>query len=130
MSRVKSSGHNVSEPQEIGSHRRPARFFFSRLSLRQRLPLLIGTLLLGIIIASIWASYRGVKDSALETGHERLRLLSQQLVTLLQQGANTLSGKTLAAANDPAIRAYLRSPEPGSRSGVITLLQQFASAQD
>ena len=73
MSRVKSPGHNISEPQRLDSHRQPAQLLFSRLSLRQRLPLLIGTLLLGIIIASIWASYSGVKDSALKAGHERLR---------------------------------------------------------
>ena len=109
---------------------RPARLTLPRLSIKQRLPLLIGTLLLGVVVASTWASYDGVKRSALEVGHERLERLTQQLATMFQQSANSLANKTFTAANDPAIQAYLRSPKTSSRSGVVTVLQPFLSTQD
>ena len=87
-----------------------ARFSLSNIAIKDRLPLLIGALLSGIIIASNWASYRGVKESALELGRQRLQNLTQLLATISQQSAATLLNKTLTGANDPAIRAFLRSP--------------------
>ena len=109
---------------------RPSRFSFSRLSIKQRLPLFIGSLLVALIVASTWASYLGVKRSALEVGHERLERLTQQLATLFQQSASTMATKTSTAANDPAIQAFLRSPATASRSGVEAVLQPFMSTQD
>src|SRR5437879_12590362 len=96
---------------------RRRRLSLSSLSIRHRLPLLIGTLLLGIITASTWASYRGVKESALELGRERLQNLTQQLATLSQQSAVALLSKTYTAANDPAVRDFLKSPSPATRPG-------------
>ena len=109
---------------------RPYRFSFIRLSIKQRLPLLIGGLLLAVIVACTWASYDGVKRSALEVGHERMERLTQQLATMFQQSANTMANKTLTAASDPAIQAFLRSPATIPRSGVEAVLQQFMTAQD
>jgi hypothetical protein len=115
--------------QAITIHRRPRRFSLSNLSIKHRLPLLIGTLLLGIIIASTWASYRGVKESALEVGRERLENLTQELANLSQQSTGVLLAKTLTAANDQAIRAFLKSPSPATRSGALLIMQQFTPAQ-
>ena len=109
---------------------RSARFSLPRLSIKQRLPLLIGALLLGVIVASTWGSYDGVKRSALAVGHERLDSLTQQLATMFQQSATNITNKTLAAANDPAIQAYLRSPATTSRSAVDLVLHQFMTPQD
>ena len=89
-----------------------------------------GTLRLGIVIASTWASYRGVKESALEVGYQRLQSLTQQLASLAQQSIVTLLGKTFTTANDPAIRALLQTPSPTTRSGALTVLQQFTAAED
>jgi len=72
-----------------------ARFSLSNLAIKDRLPLLIGPLLSGIIIASTWASYRGVRESSLELGRQRLQNLTQQLATVSQQSAATLLNKTL-----------------------------------
>ncbi|HKB65597.1 MAG TPA: PAS domain-containing protein [Pyrinomonadaceae bacterium] len=58
------------------------RFSISNLSIKHRLPLLIGELLLAIVLASTLASYRGVKESALEVGGERLQNLTKQLVSM------------------------------------------------
>lgn len=107
-----------------------SRFSLSNVSLKHRLPLLIGTLLSAIILASTWASYRGVKESALEVGADRLESLTKQLANLLQQSNALQLTKTFTAANDPAIRTFLKSPSPATRSGASGILEQFASAQD
>ncbi|MGI9069267.1 MAG: PAS domain S-box protein [Pyrinomonadaceae bacterium] len=109
---------------------RSSRFSIASLSIMHRLPLLIGTLLLSIIVASTWASYRGVKESAMAAGRERLQNLTQQLATLTHQSTVLLLTKTFTAANDPAIRAFLQSPSPATRSGASVVLQQFTAAQD
>ncbi len=110
----------------------PLRPFFSmgRLSIKRRLPVLICTLLLGVIVASTWGGYRGVRASALEVGRGRLRILTQQLAAMLQQSAAAVTGKTLTAANDSAIRSYLKSPSADAKPRAVALLEQFAPAHD
>src|ERR1044072_9626809 len=98
----------------------------SDISLKYRLPILIGALLAAVILACSWASYRAVRASALDVGRERLQNLTQQLSGLLQQSANNISTKTAAVANETAIRAFVKSPETGSRAEAQKLLQHFA----
>ena len=102
----------------------------SDISLKYRLPILIGTLLAAIILACSWASYRAVKASALDVGRERLQNLTQQLSTTLQQSASNLLTKTATVANEPAVRAFVKSPETASRADVQNLLHQFTAPQD
>jgi signal transduction histidine kinase/ActR/RegA family two-component response regulator len=99
-------------------------------TIKYRLPLLIGTLLFVVIAACSWASYRSVQASAQEVGRERLQNLSQQLAGLLQQSANTLATKTAGAANDPAVRAFVKSPTSASREDLHKVLQQFVAPVD
>jgi hypothetical protein len=106
------------------------RFSLSNLSIKHRLPLLIGLLLLGIIFASSWTSYLGVRESALEAGQQRLPGLTLQLTSLSQQSTALLLSRTVTAANDPAIRAFLQSPLPASRTAALSILQQFSVTQD
>src|SRR5262245_29449369 len=106
------------------------RWSLSNISFKYRLPLLIGTLLALILVACNWASYRAVKASAFEVGRERLQNLTQQLSSLLQQSANNISTKTAAAANEPAIRTFVKSPTAESRTEVQKVLQQFLAPQD
>ena len=102
----------------------------SNISFKYRLPILIGTLLAAIILACNWASYRAVKASALDVGRERLQNLTHQLSSLLQQSAGNILTKTATAANEPALRAFVKSPETTSRADVQKLLQQFTAPQD
>jgi hypothetical protein len=97
---------------------------------QNRLPLLIGTLLFVVIDACTWSSYRAVKESTQEAGSERLHNLSQQLAGLLQQSANGIATKTATAANDPAIRSFVKAPASGPRADVEKLLQQFLAPAD
>jgi len=105
-----------------------SRWSFSNSSLKYRLPILIGTLLATVIIACTWASYRAVKASALDVGRERLQNVTQQLSTLLQQSAANILTKTASVANEPAMRAFVKSPE--TSADVQRLLQQFTAPQD
>src|SRR5689334_10098724 len=109
------------------SRLRSTRFSLSNISLKYRLPLLIGTLLAGVIIACNWASYRAVKATALDAGRERLQNVTQQLSTMLQQTANNISTKSSTVGNDTAIRAFVQSPETASLADVQKLLQQFTA---
>src|SRR5258706_4190795 len=94
----------------------PRRFAFSNLPIKHRLPLSIGTLLFGIFIISAWASYREVRESALQVGRERLLSLTQQLANQSQQSLPILLNRTSAAANDPAVRALLTAPSSSTRT--------------
>ena len=107
-----------------------SRWSLSNISFKYRLPILIGTLLATVIVACTWASYRAVKTSALDVGRERLQNLTQQLATLLQQSAANILTKTSSVANEPAIRAFVKSPETSSPADVQRLLQQFTAPQD
>ena len=102
----------------------------ANISLKYRLPILIGTLLAAVILACSWASYRAVKASALEVGRERLQNLTQQLSTSLQQSASNLLIKTATVANEPVLREFVKSPETSSRADVQKLVQQFTAPQD
>jgi PAS domain S-box-containing protein len=108
----------------------PPRFSFSNLSIRHRLPLLIGALLLAILTASALASYRAVRESALEVGHQRLLSLTQQLASQSQQSVPLLLAKIATTANEPAIRSFLQIPSPATRAGALAVLQQSVAAQD
>jgi two-component system sensor kinase FixL len=107
-----------------------SRFSLSNLSIKHRLPLLIGVLLLGIILASTWASYRGVKESALDVGRERLLNLTQQLASLSQESTVALLSRTANVANNPAIRTFLQSPSTTTRTLASESLLQLTIGQD
>ena len=106
------------------------RFSLSNLSIRSRLTLLIGTLLFLIIVISTWASYRGVKEAAVEVASARLLSLTQQLADLSQKGSVDLLSKTSIAAADPAVREFLRSPSATARQDASAFLQQFVPPRD
>lgn len=108
----------------------PPRFSLSNLSIKHRLPLLIGALLLAVIVACTLAAYRGVKESALEIGRERLLNVTQQLASISQQSAVNLTNNTFRAANDPAIKALLSFSRAAARPQAAAVLQQFAAPQD
>src|SRR6185312_8374462 len=109
---------------------RPGRFSLSNLSIKHRLPLLIGILLLATVAGSTWASYRAVKDAALSVGRERLVNLTQQLASLLQQSGSAQSTKTFTVANDQKVRSFLGSPQPATASDAKLFLAQFAPGND
>jgi signal transduction histidine kinase len=86
---------------------RPIAFSFRNLSLRQQLPLLICLLLLTLILLFGAISYIGIRQATLGIGKERLRTLTEQLASMFQQNARTLTVTTQATANREEIVRYL-----------------------
>src|SRR5438132_1373345 len=99
------------------------------LSIRRRLPLLIGTLLFVIITVSTYASYQGVKDTAFDTARERLATLITYLATQLQQQGAAMSTRSATLANDSTIRTFLESPSKPAREAAVAILKQMATAK-
>jgi hypothetical protein len=126
---------NVSPKSVLESHAQstPARrdrFSLANLSIKHRLPLLIGLPLSVIIVISTWAAYRGVRASVLAVGRERLLRQTEQLANLSQQSFVIQGRRTFSAANDSALQAYLRAPSPATRPGAVANLEQFTGPQD
>jgi signal transduction histidine kinase/CheY-like chemotaxis protein len=71
-----------------------------------------------------------MRATALEVGRERLTRLTDQLSSLSQQQAVTLTSKTLTAADDPAIREYVRDPSSTNQARAEAILEQFMAPRD
>src|SRR3989440_641513 len=129
MSATKSPD-GMSESHAQHSAVRRGRLSLSDLPIKRRLPLLTALLLFGVISAATLLSYLGMRASALELGRERLLSLTEQLAGQLQQPSAIILGKTSAAANNPAVRAFIKFPSTAARAGAVAALQQFAPEQD
>jgi signal transduction histidine kinase len=88
---------------------------FRGLSIQQRLPLLICVLLMSIMITFSLISYIGVKNAAIKTGKERLRLVSGQFSTMFAQSSQVTIGATRAVANQDPVKKYLQAANPDSQ---------------
>ncbi len=119
-----------SSKPEMEVPRTPVRFSYSAISIKNRLRFFIGTLVLVIIVISIWSSYLSVKEAALEVGRQRLLNLTQQLASMSQQSTALLLTKTATAANDEVIRSFIQSPNPTSQPAALAILRQFETQQD
>lgn len=98
---------------------------FVRLSIRQRLPLLICVLLL--IIISIYGiiSYVGVKKASFKVGHERLLSLTEQLSRMLSANTQTFISTTHAIGNKPSVKKYILSNGKDSAEQVSKLIEEL-----
>src|SRR5207253_2092987 len=103
---------------------------FASLSIKYRLPLLIGVLLSFVLVVVTWASYRAMKESSEDLGRDRLSKLTTYLAVQLHQQIAGLATRTETAANDPAIRNFLRSPTQKSRDDAMTNVKQLLSSAD
>ncbi|HWI93107.1 MAG TPA: PAS domain S-box protein [Flavisolibacter sp.] len=98
---------------------------FSRLSIRQRLPLLICSLLLTVILSFGIISYLGVRKAALKVGQERLRTLSHQLSGMLSTSAHNVIALAYTQANKPAVKTFLKSAGKDSAAEINTLFKEL-----
>jgi len=105
----------------------------SRLTIRQRLTLLICSLLLVSLLIFGATSYIGVRKAALKIGKERLQTLSLHLSTMLTSSTRNLVTSTYAQANKPSVKAYLLSSKKDSANEVnrlfIDLLKDSSNMQ-
>src|SRR5687767_10094975 len=81
-----------------------SRFLFPRLSIEQRLLLLLCMLLLCVILAFSWISYLGVRKAALVIGRERLYTLTKQPSSIFQQSTNNMGvNRFILSAHEPGL---------------------------
>src|SRR5688500_8224086 len=99
------------------------RFIRPRLSIEQRLPLLIFILLLCCILVFSWTSYLGVKKAALSVGRERLNTLTKQLTAMFQQSTNNMAYATRKTANEESVKKHLLSGGKESNLETLQLIQ-------
>jgi signal transduction histidine kinase len=107
---------------------RPLAFSFRNLSLRQQLPLLICLLLLTLILLFGAISYVGISRATLGIGKERLRTLTQQLSSMFQKNARTLTAAAQVTANRVEIIDYLGTDpphQPASAPASLAVMQKL-----
>jgi signal transduction histidine kinase len=102
-------------------------FSLSKLSIQQRLPLLICMLLLIVIVTFAWTSYVGVENASLEVGHQRLHALTEQLGSLFQNSAKTLMLRTSKTANHDSFKDYIFLGGKNNAQEIKTLLNELSS---
>jgi signal transduction histidine kinase len=93
------------------------------MSLKRKLPLLIGGLLLVVAAAYSWAAYARLEQMALANAEVRLRDVSTQIAGMLQTNAKALITLTRKTAADEAVRAFLRAPGARTRERATAALR-------
>src|SRR5256714_3237891 len=112
--------------QQTGSDTAPASRVrtFAGLSIRTRLLISIGAVLVTIIAAMIWVGYRQVSVSASDVARERLRNLTQQFASISQQSIANGLNRSSAVANDPAVRAFIKAPSNQDQAAAAHVIEQ------
>ncbi|HEU4633282.1 MAG TPA: PAS domain S-box protein, partial [Flavisolibacter sp.] len=98
---------------------------FAGLSIRQRLPLLVCTLLLSVLLIFGVISYLGVRKATLKAGRERLKTLSQQMAAMLSASTQNLITGTYTASQRPAVKSFLSTGGKDSAAAVNAILQKL-----
>src|ERR1041384_3683337 len=103
----------------------------SGLSIRTRLLISTGAVLVTIIAAMIWVGYRQVSVSASDLGRERLRNLTQQFASISQQTIAAGLNRSSNVANDAAVRTFFKAPSDQTKGAATQVIErQLAFAQD
>lgn len=97
-------------------------------SLRLRLPLLIGALILVVLGAFLWAFERQLERTVLRTGSERALVAAGQMANLVNQSALRGASEVHRLAADEAVRSYMLTPTAQTRSIVEQRLKPLAAA--
>lgn len=101
------------------------RFLLGRLSIQQRLPLLICAFLLSAIVIYGYANYYSLKKATLIIGRERVNLLATQLGTMFGQSAQVLVKTEHSAAKQNAVVQFLKSKGQQFRRETLTELDKL-----
>lgn len=96
---------------------------FARLSLKQKLPLLICGLLLVVVVLDTGESYRSVRNAALGAGVERLRSVTEQLAGLFTTSVANTENTLRSAARDSAIVRFLGAPTDRNRKLALAAMR-------
>src|SRR5207245_6120640 len=91
----------------------------TRISLRRRLPLLIGALLLAVTAVLSWVAYWGFRNALLAAAQTRLSSAADLLAGLIETSAQQLITTARAGAARPSTVAYFHHPD--ARTGTAAL---------
>jgi signal transduction histidine kinase len=103
--------------------------FWSRLSLRVKVPLLVGGLVVAVVSTVSWAAYQNMGQAAVAVARQRLDTLAVQLATMFQTSAKQTIATARATAADEAFRAFLRTPNARTRARAVAALTAPAANQ-
>src|SRR6266496_4840190 len=98
------------------------------LSIRVKLPLLIGALVLAVAASFSLSAYRGVSQASVLTASDRLGSVTTQIARLLETSATQLLTNARAVADSPSIRAFLQSPTPRMRAAALAAMRPVGPA--
>jgi PAS domain S-box-containing protein len=88
--------------------------------------LLICGLVAAVIVGFAVAAYREVRRSAEATAHARLENVTRELSDVLGGAAERMRLQVTQVAGADAVRAYLRSPAPGTEETALRALRELA----
>ncbi len=95
---------------------------FSRLSIRVKLPLTIGSLVLVVGLALSTASFFAMRRILLDRGAERLVTLRNQFAETFRTSVSQNQHRLLVQGRDPAILEYLKSPTSANAAGALAAM--------
>jgi signal transduction histidine kinase len=100
----------------------------ARHSLRWRLPLLVSSLIAGVLAVFVWAAHREVEQTLVSAGAERAQGAADQLGTMLAQSFQPRLADLRRLARDPVVTRYLQDPADQTDVNVRTRLETLITA--
>src|SRR5688572_17893862 len=97
----------------------------SALSIRLRLPLLICSLLLFVMLVFGYISYLGIRNASMKIGEERLQTLTEQLSTMFAASTGAQHSPIHQASRNPAVRQFLRTGGKDSVASARLVLERL-----
>ena len=99
----------------------------ARLSLDQKLPLIMAALLLAVVATVFFASYREIRATAQRVASERISGLATQFHNLYATSGPTARAGMMALAARPGIVAYAKAPSARTRDAALADLRFVAN---
>jgi signal transduction histidine kinase/ActR/RegA family two-component response regulator len=97
-----------------------------RHSLRWRLPLIFGALIVLVLTAFLWATYRQVERTLVQTGAERAAGVAAELAERLGGSIGNAMTQSERLASEAAVRAFVERPTDANRAAAIAVLPASA----
>ena len=95
-----------------------------RLSLKQKLPLLICGLVLAVVVVDSAASYGSVRTASLAVGRERLRSVTDQIAELLSAATGKTDSALRVVTADSALVRFLKTPSEANKAAALAFLRR------
>ena len=99
----------------------------ARYSLRWRLPLLVSTLIAGVLASFVWAAHREVEQTLIAAGTERAQAAADQLASRLAEPTRQRLDSLQRLAADPVVARRLRASD---RQADLAMRQRLVAMAD